>query len=429
MKHLSLMIFVLIVVLSGASLLRGEEAGHAHHADDVESSDDSDLSLLDMFGDDSGIGGFLFPHLHSFGVFGDSTADPADLAVGDHDPNRNGTLQSLEPSLALRAGMLQGYVNASGTTDSAGDFTFALEEGFLELGDLPFGFKIRGGQFLNRFGFQNSLHNHDWKFVDQNLVNGRFLNEGELASQGGEISWRVPLPMMQDSLVSLSVGGLPVHGHGEVGHGHGEESEFESEGGNFTSTLVTANWRNEYDIDDERRLVATLSGAWGDNRFGRKSQVYGTGIECLWREHDHGGHGGRSLRWRTEAMVRHIGAVSGHLPGEEEEVDHEAGGHEGEEVAHPAGFDEFGIYSMLAYGINEHIETGIRGGWVSGISRMALDERYRLSPTIAWRLNEERALQVRLQYNWDHLGDSGSEHSIWFQIGFNWESGGIDHDH
>jgi hypothetical protein len=133
--------------------------------------------------DGANLGGFLFPHFHAFGAFGGTTGDQAALAVNDHDPQRGATLQSLEPGLSLRAGMVQGYVNGTGITDAGGDFSFTLEEGFLKLVDLPFGVQVRGGQYLNRFGFQNSVHNHGWLFVDQNLVNGRFLNAGELITQ------------------------------------------------------------------------------------------------------------------------------------------------------------------------------------------------------------------------------------------------------
>ena len=73
------------------------------------------------------------------------------MAVNDHDPQREATLQGLEPALSLRAGKLQGFVNGTGITDRDGEFTFTLEEGFLKLVDLPLGLEIRGGQYLNRF--------------------------------------------------------------------------------------------------------------------------------------------------------------------------------------------------------------------------------------------------------------------------------------
>jgi hypothetical protein len=390
-------------------------------------------------GSNANVGGFLFPHLHVLGAFGDTTGTQSSLANNHHDPQREATLQALHPGLSLRAGMLQGFVTANGYTDAGGHFDFVLEEGFLKLVDLPLGLQVRGGQFYNRFGFQNAVHNHGWMFVDQNLVNGRFLNEGEMATIGGEVSWNVPIDAMQASVISVSVGGLPSHGHEE--HEHGEEAEFEAEGGNFTDQLVAATWVNQYDINDMNRITGVLSGAWGDNEFGRNSQVYGLGLEYLWRENGYGA-GGRSLRWRSELMIRDIEAVSGHLHGEEEEHEEEHGDHDHEEHGHDdheeeghddheeehhedeaprlASFDEVGIYSMLVYGFNDRIETGVRAEWVSGIQSMGLDDRWRLSPMVTWYANESRTLQARLQYNWDHSDAFGSESSVWFQIGLNW---------
>ncbi len=398
-----------------------------------------DESFIDALSfSDANIGGFLFPHFHGFGAFGGTTGEQESLASNHHDPQSDATLQALHPGMSLRAGMLQGFATANGYTDAHGHFDFVLEEGFLKLVDLPLGIQLRGGQFYNRFGFQNSVHNHGWMFVDQNLVNGRFLNEGEMATIGGEVSIDVPLSMMQASVLSVAVGGLPSHGHGhDHGHEHGdhEEAEFEAEGANFTDTLVTAAWVNQYDINDMNRVTGIFSGAWGDNEFGRETQVYGLGLEYLWRENGYG-PGGQSLRWRNELMYRHVGAVSGHLHGAEEEHDdhHEHGHdeHEDHEEDHDheehedhdeerqfASFEEFGLYSTLIYGFNEHWETGVRAGWVSGISDMGLDDRFRLSPMITWYANPARTLQARLQYNWDHSDDFGSEHSVWFQVGLN----------
>ena len=422
-----------------AEVLDGKEALEGAIKDEPVS--DNFLDSIADFGEEANIGGFLFPHLHVMGAFGDSTADPADLAVNVHDPNNQATLQGLEPGLSLRAGMLQGFATAAGVTTSSGDFDFQLEEGFAKLVDLPFGLSVRGGQYFNRFGFQNSVHNHGWFFADQNLVNGRFLNEGELITQGGEVSWNVPLKMMQASVISASVGGTPAHGHGEEEeHGHGEESEFEAEGADFSGTIATVSWVNQYDINDMNRLTGIFSGAWGDNEFGRNTQVYGLGFEYLWRENGYS-PGGRSLRWRTEAMIRGIDAISGHLHGEEEDEDehhddhdedhhdeheeehhdddHDEDEHGHEEERRYDTLDEFGLYSSVIYGFNDRLEAGVRAGWVSGISEAGLDDRFRLSPMVVWYANSRRTVQTRLQYNWDHSDDWGSEHSLWFQVGFN----------
>ena len=415
----------------------------------VQTDSGAARQLFDGTATEGSIGGFLFPHLHAFGAFGGSTGEPADLAVGHHDPQQDATLQGLEPGLSLRAGMLQGFATASGTTDSDGDFSFELEEAFLKLVELPLGLELRGGQFLNRFGFQGAVHNHSWDFVNQNLVNGRFLTEGEMITRGGEVTVPVPLPMMTASFLSVSLGDARVedHDHEEGEHGHGGGAEFEAEGAYFGDLLTGVHWINQYDINDRNRLSATVSGAFGENLFGRDSQIYGLGFEYLWRENGYTG-GGRSLRWRTEAMLRSVDAISGHLPGEEEDEHHDEHGeedhdehgeehhdehgeedhhdeHEGEdghgdEAPRYDSFDEFGAYSSLVYGFNDNLEAGLRGEWVSGIRDFGVDERWRVSPALTWYANRERTLQLRLQYDYDYSRDFGSESSVWLQVGFNW---------
>lgn len=395
-------------------------------------------------GVDVDLGGVLFPHLHAWGVFGGSTTEPSSLAVNAHDPQANATLTGFEPGMSLRAGMVQGYAGGVGLTDADGSFTFALEEGFFKVIDLPFGMQLRGGQYFNRFGFQNSVHNHGWLFVDQNLVNGRFLNEGEMVTQGGEATWLLPIDFMRVSMLSASVGGVRSHSHSGDHHAHGGEHDdhggaepaFEGEGAAFQDLLVTAAWVNQYDFNDQNRVTGILSGAWGENAFGRNTQVYGLGLEYLWRENGYA-MGGNSFRWRTELMIRDTDAVSGHLLGEahdeHDDEEHHDGDHgdddhdEDEDEDHdddgpdrPASFTDFGINTMIVFGFNDRLETGVRAEWVSGVSEMGLDNRVRLSPMITWYANQARTLTTRLQYNWDHSNDFGNEHSIWLQLGYNW---------
>jgi hypothetical protein len=414
-------------------------------ADDSSSSasDEAAWKLFDhghSYGDADApsFGGILFPHLHAFGSFGDSTADPANLAVGHHDPQRDVTLQGFEPGMSLRAGMLQGFVTGAATTDADGDFDFEIEEGFLKLVELPFGLELRGGQFFNRFGYQSALHSHGWDFVNQNLVNGRLLSEGELITRGGELSWAVPIPAMTASILSVSVGDARVedHDHAEGEHGHGEEAEFEAEGAFFGDLLTGINWINQYDIDDRHRLSGTVSSAFGENRFGRDTAIYGVGFEYLWRDRGYSA-GGRSLRWRSEVVYRTVDATSGHLPGEEEEEEHHDDEHgeehhdEHEDDEHHdddgrfASFDDIGAYSSLVYGFNEHVEVGLRGDWVSGNDSFGLDDRWRISPAVTFYANAERNFQARLQYDYDYSDDFGSENSVWLQIGFNWGGGEV----
>ena len=75
---------------------------------------------------------------------------------------------------------------------------------------------------------------------------------------------------------------------------------------------------------------------------------------------------------------------------------------------------------MVVFGFNDRLETGIRAEWVSGVSDLGLDNRVRVSPMITWYANTARTLTTRLQYNMDHSNVHGDDHSIWFQVGYNW---------
>src|SRR5690606_27425067 len=74
---------------------------------------------------------------------------------------------------------------------------------------------IGGGQLRNAFGFQSNLHPHDWSFVNQNLINSRMINEGELISQGGEILVRTS----SSGLLTFGLGGIRSHSHSHSHHG------------------------------------------------------------------------------------------------------------------------------------------------------------------------------------------------------------------
>jgi predicted porin len=210
------------------------------------------------------------------------------------------------------------------------------------------------------------------------------------------------------------VGVAPEADEHEHGHEASAESAFEPEGALFDDTFVVANWTNNRDYNDFHQFRFGASGAWGDNRWGRTTQIYGVHGEYQWRENGYEA-GGRYLRWRNEAMVRSFDAVSGHLPGEEPEP---AEAHE--QRRHGGSFDEFGIYSALAYGFENGLELGLRGEFVSGIADAGLDERFRVSPAVTYYFNKNRTFYLRGQYNFDHSSDFGNEHSVFAQVGVNW---------
>lgn len=392
------------------------------------------IDLGEGAGVGANIGGFLFPELFVQGVFGDSTADPADLAIGDHDPNSDATLQSLHFALEMEIGdYLSGFVNFDGTTDADGHFVGVLEEGFIHIEALPW-LSVGGGQFLNSFGFHNERHIHAWDFVDQYLVSGRMLNEGELTTQGGELIFT--LPTRWESTFTLGGGGVRSHGHGdEHAHGHDEiEPAFEADGANIDNWVVTGNYRADYGRHEN--MAGTVSAAVGENGFGKITQVYGIGHEIVWNpeqplyddakntvigKYRGGSFGSGSLRWRSELMYRNVEAWS--AGGHEEEGEHhdeEEEDHHDDEGPRSAALDEFGFYTQLQYGLTDLTTASLRGEWVSGVDGLGLEERWRISPSVGIYLTAARNVHLRLQYNYDHGEAFGDDHSVWLQIGFAW---------
>ncbi len=367
-------------------------------------ADDSAKQVNWLTGENVNLGGVLFPHAHFNSAYGGSTTDPASLLVGHHDPDREGwNITNIEFAASLRAGeYFEAFGAYAAKIDLDDNWAGQYEEWFGKLKNLPGGLELRGGRYYNRFGIQNTFHPHGFDWVDQYLVNGRFLGEDGLTSIGGEVTWT--LPVNWTSLINVSVGVAPKLEEEE----HAEpaiEPEFEAEGATFEDVITVVNWTNLYDYNDFHQFRGGLSGAWGRNEAARTTQIYGVHLEYQWRQNGYES-GGRYFRWRNEAMFRSFGAVSEPSPATGK--------------THGADLNEFGMYSALAYGLDNGLEFGLRGDYVSGTPSAGLDERFRLSPSFTYYLNKNRTMYFRAQYNYDHGSDFGSASSVWTQIGINW---------
>ncbi|MEZ5303245.1 MAG: hypothetical protein R3F11_21780 [Verrucomicrobiales bacterium] len=295
-----------------------------------------DAPAIDLWtGEGASLGGIVFPHVHLLAALGTSTSDAIaeELSVGHHDPNREGfTVQAIELGASLQFGeYIEGFATYGAVIDLDDDGP-ARGEAFLKAVNLPGGFELRGGRYFNRFGFYNAVHPHGYFFVDKDLLEGRMLGEDGIATEGGEITWRLPTPFTSALSYSFGKAVTEAHDHAHGHGGEGEEPEFEAEGAAFDelhSLHLIAKW----DYNDFHQYTGHLSAAWGDNAFGEDTGAYTAGVEYLWRENGYE-RGGRHLRWRTAVMLRDIDAVSGHLPGESEESEHEEHGHEHDEHGH-----------------------------------------------------------------------------------------------
>lgn len=422
---------------------------------------DGKLSEADwLTGLDVSLGGVLFPHLHVDTAFGTSTTDQQNLQLGHHDPSKNGfTWQNIEFGLS---GRFNEYFEAFGTyaavVDSEGHWEGIYEEWFAKLQNLKAGalgeFELRGGRIYNRFGIQNTYHPHGFDWADQYLVNARVLGEDSLTIIGADVTWK--LPVSWTSQLDVAVGVAPdPHDHHHHGSREIEGARFEAEGAAFDDVMTVANWTNIYNYNDFHQYRAGISGAWGDNQYGRGTQIYGAHFEYQWRQNGFE-PGGRYFRWRTEVMWRRWGAQGGVLEGHdhhdehEHQDEHDHDEHHGEvahhdehddhdeheeehhdehedhdddhdaEAADRANFRDFGFYTSLLYGFNSRFEAGLRAEYVSGDRAAGLDDRFRLSPGLTYYINDARTVRFRVQYNYDHSNEFGSDHSVWGQVSFNW---------
>jgi hypothetical protein len=436
--------------------------GHAHHGTVENRQDHPNL----WTGEGIGIGGVLFPSVNFTTAFGASTADdPASLAVGHHDPDRDGwTIQNVEFSLEARLGEhVRAFALYAAKIDLDDHWDDHFEEYYLTVEKLPGDLRLRAGRFYTVFGFQNNRHPHEFDWADQYLMNGRFIGDDPLTVYGGEVSLPLPwsMPAGWSDRLTFSMGAVPDAEEHEHAHGHGEgeeEPEFEPEGALLQDWLANVNYTARYEYSENHRFTAGVSAAFGENNFERNTQIYGVHLEYRWSENGPGDDG-RWFAWRTEFALRRFGARSSgelHLHEEEEdghaaedgsEAEHGEEGHgededhdthEGEEHdAEPEpepgrsrrrDFTGVGFYTTLMYGWNQSVALQARAEWVSGTDEAGLDERLRLSPGITWRPTERLDLLVRAQYNFDHSSAFGDEHSVWTQFVIGW-GGGHQHEH
>lgn len=389
MKRPTLPLCLASLCLTGAA--SAQDFAKTVHPDDWDSLTGSNVEVLG-----------ITPHFHILGGVGASTADSLeDLANGHHDANDDYTLQTAEVGLSARWGQhVEGFfTHAFYSEPNSGDreYHHETEELFLKLVNLPLGTEIRGGKFLNRFGFQNAVHNHSWDFANQNLANGALLSEGELTTIGAEFSIRFPTEF--PLFLSLYGGDAPDH----EAHVHlGPPPLFEGPEGELDEDILGLNLLAQYNLSDFHQFTATASLVHGQNHFETDTTIAGLGLQYQWRENGLE-PGGRSLTLRTEAMARRFEAINAINPAIRDDI------------------EQIGGYVSQIYQHNDHWSFANRIGYVTGRDDAELTERFRLSQAVTWYANPERTLFSRIQLDNDWLdGNNAHDTTIWFQLGFNW---------
>lgn len=363
-------------------------------------------------------GGFLFPslYLNATGGAFEPGAGAEDFATSGHDPQSDWGIQAIELHLDFEFGSdLKGVVSGFGHQSPDHVWEAELEEAKILWQASEF-LAIGGGQFLNRFGFQSDLHLHDWFFVNQNLTNSRFLNEGELITQGGEVILGTP----KTGQFTFGFGGVRSHAH-DHGHARGGEDEdehhdehaheehIEPENAAFQSWVVTSDCRFRLPIDDS--VTGSLSLAIGANGFGQGTSVFATGFRKVWNGHDHGRGGSdfcaKAWMWQSEVMAREVEAVA--------------------EDGDLVDVDDYGYSNSLHYGLSDAATLSVRHDWVSAVEAAEVPDRNRLSAALAAFVDPAQRVRARLQYDYTQDDLIDGEHCAWFEIQLQW--GGVGGSH
>ena len=376
-------------------------------------------------------------HLNLTGLL-ESDTPVSDLATNEHDPSRDYQIHPIE--LHTNYGFtdqIKGTVHITALEGMDKGWEMELEQVKLTY-DVNDSLSITGGQFLNRFGFQNEHCVHGWDFVNQHLQNSRFLNEGELITRGISLDYT---PNSRWSF-NVSAGKARVHEHDHHGHGdhhddhgdehhddhggedhddhegedhddHGDEHDdhegedhddhgdehgdhhMEAEGINISDVIGSADVRYYLDADQTTMISGSL--AVGENEFGTNTWVYGVGLQKLWGGHDHGNGQefcAGSIKLKAEAIGRSA------------EVKHEDG--DSDDVS------DWGFYTSIFYGLDEMTTISARHGYVSELEELELEDRNRTS--LAFSRNLSDNVLTRIQYDYNRSDSMESEHALWLQF-------------
>lgn len=348
----------------------------------------------------------ISPDVYLLGAVGTSSLDAVEeLSGGHHDPSHDYTLQALEFSLSAHWGdYIRAQFNHAYFTEYEDANTYLhheTEELFLKLVNLPGGFEARGGMFLNRFGFQNAQHNHAWDFVNQNLSNSAILQEGELTTIGGELTWNLPTPFA--SAISLYAGDAPEHE--EEGHGGGPEPLFEGHEGELDEDIFGLHFLANYNLNDFHQFAGTFSLTHGQNHFETDTTLLGAGLQYMWRENGLE-PGGKAFTLRGELAYRIFEAINE------------------DDATIRDDIKQIGGYFSQIYEHNSRWSFANRFGYVTGNDDAELTERFRISQAVTWHPEEHRNLFTRVQLDNDWIEGFGNhETSVWIQFGLHWGPG------
>ena len=353
---------------------------------------------------------FLNLSLDGLIAAGSSTAkDIGQLQPGGHDPAQRGfTVQNVE---AVFEGAVdpyfRGQANLVFQVTPDGETNVELEEAYATSTSLPAGLQLKAGHFLTELGRLNASHPHSWDFVDQPLVNARFLGPDGLRSTGVRLSWLVPTNFYSEAFLTLqnSQGETATSFRSTLGETLFGRDIGSREVSGLEELLVVPRYALSFDLSDTKTVVLGASAAFGPNGTGEDGRTRIYGLDGFWKwKPTNAFNGFPFVKVQGEVMRRSASVAA---------VEEQSLG--------AATFSDWGSYLQLSWGYRPGHVVGLRLDRVAGDQGNPVDPslapRWRLSPALTWFPTEFSKL--RLQYNFDRSDlFPEDEHSLWLQLEF-----------
>ncbi|MFH0975138.1 MAG: hypothetical protein V1874_05065 [Spirochaetota bacterium] len=146
-----------------------------------------------------------------------------------------------------------------------------IEEGYFTTTALPYGFQLKGGNFLSHFGRINEQHAHYWDFAEIPLAYQTFFGAEGLNETGGRLTWVAPIDFY------LMFGSEVLMGSNETTFGN--EGFTSADGsvnvkGNNGPNLSVSYVKTSFDMGD-LVVLAGASGAFGRTRINHGIDISG----------------------------------------------------------------------------------------------------------------------------------------------------------
>ena len=353
---------------------------------------------------------------------GTSTApDISSIQTGGHDPAQRGfTAQNIEMVLD---GAVDPYFRGQGNVvlqiGPGGETNVELEEAYLVSTSLPANLQAKAGMYFSEFGRLNAQHPHTWDFVDQPLVNGRFLGPDGLRNPGARLSWLMPVHCYSELFLSVqdSQGETAASFRGEPGETFAGHPIASRDVRSMADLLYVPRWTGSFDLTSNQTLLAGASAALGPNGTGDDTSTRIYGVDFFWKWKAPNAQAGFPfVKWQTEGMWRRYEAA-------ESALDTNDDGTADLFLPHET-LEDRGAYSQVLWGFTRNWVAGLRGDYVTGDDG-ALDEietdparrtRWRVSSNLTWYPTEYS--KFRLQWNHDRQQEDRSDDSLWLQFEF-----------